>query len=84
MLFEHYRDDYNAAFPDWPLDPGLADYSRFPATGSPHTDAANWNSLSAGDKEIVNRVLVNYGKSIEAYLRNLVSRNAPFDRYVSG
>jgi cytochrome c peroxidase len=84
VIFDHYHDDYNNAFPDWPLDPGLADYTRFPATGSPYTDTANWNSLSPSDKEIVNRVLVNYGKAIEAYLRKLVSRNAPFDQFVAG
>ena len=84
VLFDHYRADYDAAFPDWPLDPGLADLARFPATGSPYTDAASWNRLSAGDKEIVNRVLANYGKAIEAYLRKLVSRDAPFDRFVAG
>src|SRR6185312_12825465 len=67
VIFEHYRADYNAAFPDYPLDPGLADYSRFPATGSPYTDAANWTGLSAADQEIVNRILVNYGKGMEAY-----------------
>jgi cytochrome c peroxidase len=84
VIFDHYRADYNAAFPDYPLDPGLADYTRFPATGSPYTDAANWNALSPADQEIVNRVLVNYGKGMEAYLRKLVSRNAPFDRFVAG
>jgi cytochrome c peroxidase len=84
VIFEHYRADYNQAFPEWPLDPALANYTRFPATGSPYTDSANWNSLSAGDKETINRILVNYGKSMEAYLRKLVSRNAPFDRYVAG
>jgi cytochrome c peroxidase len=84
VIFDHYRDDYNNAFPDWPLDSGLADLRRFPATGSPYTDTANWNSLNPGDKEIVNRVLVNYGKAIEAYLRKLVSREAPFDRFVAG
>ncbi len=84
VIFQHYHDDYNAAFPDWTLNPALADFNRFPATGSPYTDTANWNSLSTGDKEIVNRVLVNYGKAIEAFLRKLVSRNAPFDRYVAG
>src|SRR5215831_11511282 len=84
VIFEHYRQDYNAAFPEWPLDPALANYQRFPATGSPYTDIANWNSLSRADKEIVNRVLVNYGKAIEAYLRKLISRNAPFDRFVAG
>jgi cytochrome c peroxidase len=84
VIFEHYRRDYDAAFPEWPLDPGLADYRRFPATGSPYTDAANWNGLTHDDQEIVNRVLANYGKAIEAYLRKLVSRNAPFDRFVAG
>jgi cytochrome c peroxidase len=84
VIFEHYYNDYNTAFPEYPLDPGLADYNRFPATGSPYTDSANWNSLSQSDKEIVNRVLVNYGKAIEAYLRKLVSRNAAFDRFVAG
>src|SRR5215467_11148876 len=84
VLFEHYRDDYNAAFPEWPLDKGLANDQRFPATGSPYTDTANWNRLSPQEKEIVNRILANYGKAIEAYLRKLVSRNAPFDRYVAG
>src|SRR5215831_1741299 len=84
VIFEHYSVEYGNAFPEWPLDPGLADYTRFPATGSPYTDTANWNSLSAADMEIVNRILVNYGKAIEAYLRKLVSRNAPFDRFVAG
>lgn len=84
VIFDHYRRDYNDAFPDWPLDPRLADYRRFPATGSPYTDAANWNGMSPADQELVNRVLVNYGKAIEAYLRKLVSRDAPFDRYVAG
>jgi len=84
VIFEHYRDDYNNAFPEWPLNPALADRKRFPATGSPYTDVANWNSLIPADKEIINRILVNYGKAIEAYLRKLVSRNAPFDRYVAG
>jgi cytochrome c peroxidase len=84
VIFEHYHEEYTDAFSEWPLNPGLADYTRFPATGSPYTDTANWNSLSAGDKEIINRILVDYGKAIEAYLRKLVSRNAPFDRFVAG
>ena len=84
VIFEHYHAEYSAAFPEWPLDPGLADYTRFPATGSPYTDAANWSGLSAGDQQIVNRVLANYGKAMEAFERKLVSRNAPFDRFVAG
>src|SRR5579864_1700601 len=54
VIFDHYRDDYNHAFPEFPLDPGLANLSRFPETGSPYTDAANWNHLSPADKQIVN------------------------------
>ena len=84
VIFEHYSSDYNAAFPEFPLTPLLANFQRFPATGSPYTDTANWNQLSPADKETINRILVNYGKAIEAYLRKLVSRNAPFDRYVAG
>jgi cytochrome c peroxidase len=84
VIFEHYRAEYNRAFPEWPLDAALADYKRFPATGSPYTDKANWDGLGAADKEIVNRVLANYGKAMEAYLRKLVSRNAPFDRFAAG
>lgn len=84
VIYDHYRDDYNAAFPDWPLPSALADTKRFPATGSPSTDVANWKSLSAADQEIVNRILANYGKAIEAYLRKLVSRDAHFDRFVAG
>jgi len=84
VIFEHYKSDYNQAFPEWPLDPGLANYSRFPATGSPYTDAANWNGLNAHDQDIVNRVLANYGKAMEAYLRTLTSKNAPFDQFVAG
>ena len=84
VIFEHYRDEYNDAFPEWRLPSSLSNYNRFPATGSPYTDAANWNSLTPGDQEIINRILVNYGKAMEAYLRKLVSRDAPFDRYVAG
>jgi cytochrome c peroxidase len=84
VIFEHYHADYDAAFPQWPLNPALADYSRFPATGSPYTDVANWNSLSASDQDIVNRVLTNYGKAMEAFERTLISKNAPFDKYVAG
>src|SRR3954470_4949673 len=33
VIFENYRQEYNAAFPDWPLPASLANYNRFPATG---------------------------------------------------
>lgn len=82
LIFDKYHADYEAAFPDWPLDPGLSDVGRFPATGLP--GQPSFDNMAPGDQAIVNRILANYGKAIEAYLRRLVSRNAPFDRYVAG
>ncbi|HKQ71310.1 MAG TPA: cytochrome c peroxidase [Polyangiaceae bacterium] len=84
VIFDHYRSEYNQTFPEWPLTPALSNTNRFPSDGSPFSDVDNWNSMSAGDQDIVNRIFVNYGKAIEAYLRTLISRDAPFDRFMSG
>jgi cytochrome c peroxidase len=40
--------------------------------------------MTDADRAIVNRILVNFGKTIEAYTRKLISRDAPFDRFVAG
>ena len=40
--------------------------------------------MTAADRLIANRIYANFGKAIAAYVRTLVSRNAPFDRYVAG
>lgn len=91
MLFNKYRADYNAIFPvalDPALDPLAADAARFPAAGRPKATAAApdgpWELMTAADRAIVNRIYANYGKAIAAYMRKLVSRNAPFDRFVAG
>ncbi|MBK7864451.1 MAG: hypothetical protein IPJ65_38775 [Archangiaceae bacterium] len=91
LLFEKYRADYDAIFPV-PLDPSLAgdagDASRFPLAGKPKAAATDpdgpWETMDAGDRGTVNRIYANYGKAIGAYLRKLVSRNAPFDRFLAG
>jgi cytochrome c peroxidase len=36
------------------------------------------------DQVIVNRIFANFGKALAAYERLVVSRGAPFDRYVAG
>jgi cytochrome c peroxidase len=82
LIFDHYHSEYSQAFPDWPLDPGLSNLSRFPATGLP--GQPNFDNMTPGDQEIINRILANYGKAMEAYLRKLKSRNAPFDQFVDG
>lgn len=90
MMFDKYRADYDAIFPE-PLDPALdptaADAARFPAEGRPKSSGAAdgpWESMAAEDRTAVMRIMSNAGKSIEAFERLLVSRDAPFDRFVAG
>jgi cytochrome c peroxidase len=85
MLWTKYKAEYDAIFPvplDASLDPTASDAARFPATGN--TSSANWTGMTSGDQAIINRIFANYGKAIAAYLRLLVSRNAPFDKYMAG
>ena len=86
MLYAKYRTEYNAVFPvalDPDLDPTATNASRFPASGKP--GQANWDTGTlAADQAIVNRIYANYGKALAAYMRKLVSRNAPFDRFIAG
>jgi cytochrome c peroxidase len=94
MLYLKYRTQYNALFPV-PIDPlldptpgGTGDLNRFPLNGAPGTagtplDTA-WKGMTDGDRDIVNTIMANVGKAIEAYERKLVSRNAPIDRYIAG
>ena len=90
MLYKKYRADYNALFPiplDPALDPLAVDAARFPASGKPKASGAAdgpWELMTAADRDIINRILANIGKAIEAYERRLISRNAPIDRYIGG
>ena len=91
LLWAKYRAEYDAAFPTTPLDPRLdpahADADDFPPSGKPAAPGAPpgaWEAMAAADREIVNRIFANYGKALEAYVRTLVSRDAPFDRWVAG
>jgi cytochrome c peroxidase len=90
MLWTKYRADYDAIFPvplDPALDPAAVDAARFPPAGKPKAAGAMdgpWEAMDAGDRTIVNRIYSNYGKALGAYLRKLVSRDAPFDRFVGG
>ncbi|QDG53672.1 hypothetical protein FIV42_23885 [Persicimonas caeni] len=70
--------------------PDLSDPDRFPASGRPvpgspdHPHARAWASMSAEDQRTVDRILTNVTKAIAAYEMQLVSLDAPFDRYVEG
>jgi len=84
VIYEKYRDQYNELF-DPDLDPGLdpaANDPRFPPEGKPGTP--EWDGMAEADQEHVNAVFVSFGKAVQAYMRLIVSRDAPFDRYVAG
>jgi cytochrome c peroxidase len=83
FTYDNYKVEYEAVFGALPaaLDASAADAARFPAAGKPGDSAWDTDTNSA-DKAAINLIIVNYGKAIEAYLRKLVSRNAPFDQYV--
>jgi cytochrome c peroxidase len=67
--------------------PELGDSQRFPATGGPRSrqvDAQmNWWQLPSSDRERVNRIFVNVGKAIAAFVGTIVTKEAPFDRFVA-
>lgn len=88
MLWDFYRDEYNAVFTASPLDPALApdhpEASRFPADCDAKKQDAAWKSMRPADQEQVHRMMANQGKAVAAFERCLISRNAPFDQFVAG
>lgn len=86
LIFDKYRADYEAIF--GPMEPALgADPARFPAAGKPKAAGAAdgaWELMTAADREVVNVILVNFGKVLEAYVRKLVSGGSRFDSWVAG
>ena len=80
MLYAKYRTEYDAIFPV-PLDARL-DPTNAMAWGA---GKAGYDAITdAAEKAIINRIYANYGKALAAYMRLLVSRDAPFDKYVAG
>jgi cytochrome c peroxidase len=85
-----YKTDYEAIF--GALDPelGTTTSTRFPPSGKPKpvtdpvTPDGPWELMAAADRAIVMRVWVNFGKALQAYMRQLVSLNTPFDDWMDG
>lgn len=91
LMWDKYRADYDAIFPlplDAAFDRSSVDAARFPAVGKPKAAMTDpdgaWELMAPVDRGIVNRIYANYGKALAAYMRKLVSRDAPFDRFVAG
>lgn len=82
-LVEGYAADYQALFG---AVPDLSDRRRFPPNATPLGDdaaKAAWNAMSPPDRDLVDRVFVNFGKSIAAFERTIPLPRTRFDRYVA-
>lgn len=79
-----YKDEYEVIFGP---APDLSDRERFPEHAAP-VERSDWNNawmaMAIEDRELVNQVFVNIGKSIAAYERLLVPGPGQFDQYVFG
>jgi len=86
LIFDKYKAEYEAVF--GALEPAIGtDAARFPASAKPKAAGGvdgPWEMMTDADRTIANRVFVNFAKALEAYQRRLVSRNAPFDKFVAG
>ncbi len=74
-----YKMRYEKVF--GPL-PDFSDTTRFPPSGKPGTP--QFDGMSEQDRNLVNRVYVNVGKSLEAYIRKLAAGRSPFDDFMNG
>jgi cytochrome c peroxidase len=90
VVHARFKGRYEAVFGPLPaeLDSAHPDAAAYPDDASPDHDdmtlAAAWTAMSDAAKANVMTIMANSGKAVHAYLRKLVSRNAPFDRYVAG
>jgi cytochrome c peroxidase len=88
VVYAKYKDDYEAVFEalDPALDPAAADAARFPPSGRPKASAdapdGPWEMMADADRQAVNLIMANIGKSFEAYERKLISGSSPFSRYI--
>lgn len=77
-----YRELYAAVFG---MAPDFADSARFPADAGPLLAPAwqtAWESMQEADRQLVNQVFANLGKTLAAYQRHLQPGPARFDTYV--
>lgn len=84
------RPAYEQVFGPLPGFAASSEPARFPADAMPEPFNAEsalhqaWMAMTPRDQDAVDRVFTNLGKSLAAYERRLVSRDAPFDRFVEG
>jgi cytochrome c peroxidase len=77
-----YHQQYEAIFG---LFPDISDAVRFPVAAGPVDDPQIhkvWDNMSDADKDIINRIFANVGKTIAAYERLLMPAPARIDNYI--
>ena len=90
-IYTYYKADYEAVF--GPLDARFASVapdggSVWPPSGKPGVPAYDGLTGPATtlntEQNIITQAFVNWGKAIAAYERLVVSRSAPWDKFVAG
>ena len=90
FLYTKYKDEYNAAFPDTPLDPRLGLPTTDPANIYPATGNAAAAGAAPGAFEMmpidaqnnIYQMRANLGRTFDTYPRKLTTPDSPFQRYV--
>lgn len=82
IISKHYRKEYEELFGPLPefMESAFPRHAR-PALDDPEALKA-WVLMTPEQREVVNRIYVNMGKSIAAFVRTILPAPAPFDRYV--
>lgn len=82
LIIEKYKKEYSEIFGSLPK----LNHKSCPPNASPGTDNPAalklWNAMKPRDRDAVNRVYANIGKSIDAFVRRILPSPAPFDLYV--
>ncbi len=83
LIAQHYKQQYEALFGALP---DFSDSTRFPNNAMPGDGALGqaWNKMKSNDRNAVTNILVNIGRAIAAYERQLIPGPARFDTYARG
>jgi len=87
FMFNKYKAEYNAAFPDTLLDERLVDNTVFPATGSPAAIGAApgaFEAMPLDAQNAIHQFRANMGRVFDTYPRMLLTPESPFQRFVQG
>jgi cytochrome c peroxidase len=90
FVYAKYKNEYNAAFPEKPLDERLGinpldPTSVFPATANPKAAGAAdgpWERMPEDARQAIYDVQAAFGRAWDAYPRQLKTPNSPFEQFV--